>query len=170
MSQFNEDDDAEFFTDDVKFIADMLKDNWKTFERSGVEKPAIIYQPEQWMTNAANAAVFVYQISRYNSVSTTDYSTLQRTSFIAIRTSARHRKVFRVIVDEIYRIIMAHRRIGQSKLNGYTFMEIINDRDMNDLSGWYGNTLDVKLTTYNFPIMSDGYGAEDDEDGPYTEG
>lgn len=166
MSHFNEDDDAEFFTDDVKFIADLLKENWGTFHKWNLERPPIIYEPEQWMTNAANAAVFVYQVSRYNSVSTTDYSTIQRTSFVAVRTSARHRKVFRKMVDEVYQIIYAHRRVGQNKLNGYTFMEIINDRDTNDYLGWYGNTLDIKLTTYNYPVASDGYGiCRDDDEG-----
>jgi len=116
------------------------------------------------MTNAANAAVFVYQVSRYNSVSTTDYSTIQRTSFVAIRTSARHRKVFRKMVDEVYQIIYAHRRVGQNNLNGYTFMEIINDRDTNDYLGWYGNTLDIKLTTYNYPVASEGYGIHRDDE------
>ena len=152
----------EYFNDDVLMIHDMLADNWDTFSEEGVEKPQFEYMPEKWAGDGRHAMVYIYQISRYNSVSSTDYETLQRTSYISIRTTARHRRQFHVIVNNIYRILLAHRRIGQRNLGGYTWLEIINDRSLNDLTGWYTNTLDVKLVTYNYPIKSDGFGMKDE--------
>lgn len=147
--------DYQYFTDDVKLIYDMLDKNWDTFP---MEKPVMAYKPEQWMTHGDRAFIYVYQISRYNSVSSVDYRTMQRTSFLAIRTTARTRDYLYAMVDNIYKILLAHRRVGQKDLGGFTFLEIINDRSLNDLTGWYTNTLDVKLTSYNYPIESSGFG------------
>lgn len=148
----------EYFNDDVLLIYNLLNDHWDTLSGEGVDKPVIAYTPETWATDARNAAIYIYQISRYNSVSTTDYETLQRTSYISIRTTARHRRQFYVVVNNIYRILLAYRRVGQRDLGGFTWLEIINDRSVNDLTGWYTNTLDVKLVSYNYPILSDGFG------------
>ena len=150
--------DFEYFNDDPKFLAEMLDENWNTFP---LEKPVITYKPEQWMSSARSAFVYVYQISRYNSVSSTDYRTLQRTSFLAIRLSCPNREAFFTYMDHVYKIVLAHRRIGQRDLHGYTYLEIINDRVMNDLSGWYTGTMDVKMTCYNYPVSSDGFGVKD---------
>jgi len=155
----------EYFNDDPKFIADLLSNNWDTFP---LEKPVIAYTPEQWMTSAKYAFIYVYQVSRYNSVSSTDYRTIQRTSFVAIRLSCPNRNSFFTYMDHIQKLIFAHRRIGQKRLHGYTYLEIINDRVVNDLSGWYTGTMDVKLTSYNYPVESDGFGLDkccDCEDG-----
>lgn len=143
------------FTDEPKMIADMLRDNWSL---GPDDTPTIAYVPEEYMTSARVAFIYVYQISRYNSVSSTDYRTLQRTSFIAIRLNTRFRHKMFEYMQEIYRIIMNHRRVGQEKLGGFTFMEIINDRIQNDLSGWYTATMDVKLVSYNYPVNSAGFG------------
>lgn len=148
----------QYFTDDVKLIYDLLDENWDTYP---MEKPVIAYMPEQWMSHGDRAFIYVYHISRYNSVSTVDYRTIQRTSFIAIRTTARTREYLYGVVDNIYKIIYAHRRVGQKDLGGFTYLEIINDRSLNDLTGWYTNTLDIKLTSYNYPIESSGFGMKD---------
>lgn len=153
----------EYFNDDVSFIKELLEENWDTFGEWHQEAPVISCDPKQWMTSARHGGfIYVYQISRYNSVSSTDYRTLQRTVFIAIRSTAPHRDMLYRMVDQIYKIVMAHRRVGQDKLLGYTYMEVINDRISNDLTGWYTNTLDLKLTSYNFPIESDGFGSSED--------
>lgn len=148
-------DEPSLFTDEPKLIADMLRDNWSL---GPDDTPTIAYIPEEYMTSARVAFIYVYQVSRYNSVSSTDYRTLQRTSFIAIRLNTRFRHKLFAYMDEIYRIIMNHRRVGQDELKGYTYLEIINDRIQNDLSGWYTATMDVKLTSYNYPIKSAGFG------------
>lgn len=156
----------QYFNDDVKFMAELLDKNWDTFSKYKQEKPVISYDPNQWMTSAKHGGfIYVYQISRYNSMSTTDYRTLQRTVFLALRMTAPHRDQLYRLVDEVYRIVYAFRRTGQAKLFGYTYMEIINDRISNDMTNWYTDTMDIKLTCYNYPIESDGYGIPD----PYEE-
>lgn len=153
----------QYFNDDVKFIAELLQDNWDTFSESSQEKPVISYDPNQWQTSARSGGfIYVYQISRYNSVATMDYRTLQRTVFLALRLTAPHRDMLYRLVDEVYKIIMAFRRTGQAKLFGYTYMEIINDRIDNGMTGWYTDTMDLKLTCYNYPIDSDGFGIPDE--------
>lgn len=147
--------ESPLFTDEPRMIADMLRDNWSL---GPDDIPTIAYVPEEYMTSARIAFIYVYQISRYNSVSSTDYRTLQRTSFLAVRLNTRFRHKLFLYMDEIYRIIMAHRRIGQKGLSGFTYMEVINDRVQNDLSGWYTATMDIKLTSYSYPVKSAGFG------------
>ena len=155
----------QYFNDDVNFIKDLLQENWGTYKEYTQEPPVISCDPKQWMTSArAGGFIYVYQISRYNSVSTTDYRTLQRTVFLAIRSTAPHRDMLYRMVDQIYQILLAFRRAGQAELLGYTYLEIINDRISNDLTGWYTNTLDVKLTSYNYPIDSAGFGVKNSSD------
>lgn len=149
--------ETSLFTDEPRMIANMLRDNWSL---GPDDIPTIAYVPEEYMTNARIAFIYVYQVSRYNSVSSTDYRSLQRTSFLAVRINTRFRHKLFEYMDEIYRIIMAHRRIGQRGLKGFTFMEVINDRVQNDLNGWYIATMDIKLTSYNYPIRSAGFGDE----------
>lgn len=151
--------DYEYFNDDVRFMAELLQDNWDTFSEGNQEAPVITYDPKQWQTSARHGGyIYVYQISRYNSVVTMDYRTIQRTVFLALRLTAPHRDQLYRLVDEVYRIIFAFRRTGQAKLFGYTYMEIINDRISNELTNWYTDTMDIKLTCYNYPISSSGFG------------
>lgn len=147
--------ESPLFTDEPRMIAEMLRDNWSL---GPDDIPTIAFVPEEYMTSANVAFIYVYQISRYNSVSTTDYRTIQRTSFLAIRMNTRFRHKAFEYMQEIYRIIMSHRRIGQPNLGGYTYMEIINDRMQNDVSGWYITTMDVKLTSYAYPLKTAGFG------------
>lgn len=149
----------QYFNDDVTFIKDLLQENWGTYAEYTQEAPVISCDPRQWMTSArAGGFIYVYQISRYNSVSSMDYRTLQRTVFVSIRSTAPFRDMLYRMVDQIYKILLAYRRAGQKDLMGYTYLEVINDRISNDLTNWYTDTLDVKLTSYNYPIESDGFG------------
>lgn len=143
------------FGDDPGMIVELLKDQWSL---GPDDTPTITHIPEEYTTSARVALIYVYQVSRYNSVSSTDYNTIQRTSFLAIRTSTRFRPKFFQYMDEIYRILYANRRLGQKKLGGYTFLEVINDRIAQDVMGWYTNTMDVKLTSYVYPLRSAGFG------------
>lgn len=143
------------FNDDPMMICNMLKNEWSLGEE---DFPTITCIPEEYMSSARVATIYVYQISRYNSVSTVDYATLQRTSFIAIRLNTRFRHKFYQYMQEVYRILAANRRLGAKNLNGYHYFEIINDRIQNDLSGWYTCTLDVKLTAYVYPLRTAGFG------------
>ena len=143
------------FVDDVKLITDMLNENWSF----GVEDhPIISYDQDTVMANGRDAYIFVYQVSRYNSVSSTDYATLQRNSFVGIRISTMGRDQMYKYMNEVYRIIMDFRRAGPKHLNQYTFMEAVNDHIDNGSLGWYSATIDVKLMNYCFHLKSPGLG------------
>lgn len=145
-----------FYTDDVKVTVDMLKSEWSLGPESAV--PAIEYEPEKYMTDARTGMIYVYQISRNSSISTTDYRTLRRTSDIGIRVATRFRDVHFAWCDEVYRILMANRRRGQHFNRGYTYLEVTGDRMSTDPSGWYTTTIDVRYVTYNAPIRTPGFG------------
>ena len=81
----------EFFNDDPMMLVNMLKKEWSLGPQ---DTPTITCIPEEMQSSARIALIYVYQISRYNSVSTMDYSTLQRTSFLAIRLNTENRRMF----------------------------------------------------------------------------
>ena len=147
----------EFFMDDVAMLTHMLKKEWSLGPE---DTPPISYTMEGMMVDARKAYIFLYQVSRYNSVSSTDYLTLQRTSFVDIRVSTRSRNKLYQYTQEIYRILYANRRLGPKFLNGYTWLEITNDRLGNDAQGWYSVLLSVKMMSYCYPINSPGFGGK----------
>mgnify|MGYP006873194407 CR=1 FL=1 len=55
---------------------------------------------------------------------------------------------------------MAYRRAGPAMLNGMQYLEIVNDKTQNDLSGWYTTTFDVRLVSYSRPVQSAGFGTD----------
>ncbi len=148
------------FSDDVGCITKILKDEWSLGPR---DTPVIDFIPEATMALAMPAYIYVYQVSRYNSISSTDYRTLQRNSFIGIRISTRSRDKMYEYMDEVYRIIMANRRAGPQYLNHYTYMEAINDHIDNNSTGWYSATIDIKMISYCFRVRSPGFGKEINE-------
>ena len=147
-------------SDDVACIAKILKDDWSLSPR---DTPVIRFIPETEAAFAMPSEIYVYQVSRYNSISSTDYRTLQRNSFIGIRISTRSRDVLYRHMDEVYRILMANRRAGLQYLNHYTYMEAINDHIDNGSLGWYTATIDVKLISYCFRVKSPGFGRKVNE-------
>ena len=148
------------FSDDVGCITKILKDEWSLGPR---DTPVIDFIPEAMMALAMPAYIYVYQVSRYNSISSTDYRTLQRNSFIGIRISTRSRDKMYEYMDEVYRILMANRRAGPQYLNHYTYMEAINDHIDNNSTGWYSATIDIKMISYCFRVRSPGFGKEINE-------
>lgn len=145
------------YTDDVRMICDMIEDEWAL---GADDRPEITYIPEDSMVDARQGMIFVYMVSRRNTPSTIDYRTLQRSTRIAIKMSTRHRDTMFEWSDELYRILMANRRTGKKRLNGNTYLEVLGDRPMQDLSGWYSTTFDIQLTSYATPIRSAGFGNE----------
>ena len=152
--------EAPLFSDDVACITHILKEDWSL---GPYEVPVIDYIPEATMAYAMPAYIYVYQVSRYNSISSTDYRTLQRNSFIGIRISTRSRDKLYLYMDEVYRILMANRRAGPQYLNHYSYMEAINDHIDNSSTGWYSATIDIKMISYCFRINSPGFGREINE-------
>lgn len=144
-----------FFTDDAALVANLLKKEWSL----GPEyMPNITYIPEEMAVSARLGYVFVYRVSRTNRITTVDYRTLGRDSHISIKLSTRLRKDYLAFGEEIMRILMANRRLGQDRMEGYTYLEVMSDRDTRDLSGWYTVTIELKLVTYNKAIRSAGFG------------
>lgn len=150
--------ETEFFTDDAKLIYDLLNDNWSLNKDM---RPTMAYVPEAYMMNAREGSIYVYPISRQNSITSMDYRTMGRTSMVGIKLSARVRERYFEWSQEVYRIMLANRRKGFNDLNGYYYIEVMDDRQATDLTGWYSTTFDIKLTTYVKPIVSAGFGKED---------
>lgn len=160
-------EESVMFSDDVGCIAKILREDWSL---PPIDTPRIDYVPESFMAYAMPAYIYVYQVSRYNSISSTDYKTLQRNSFIGIRISTRSRDKLYQYMEEVYRILMANRRAGPEYLNHYTYMEAINDHIDNGSNGWYSATIDVKMISYCFRLKSPGFGREVNEEFLKTNG
>lgn len=149
------------FADEPKFIADMLREDWSLGDK---KRPNITFKPESTWVDSRLGAIYVYMLDRYNSISSMDYRTLERRTALAIKLSARDRGVFYEFAEEIYRILMANRRLGKRALHGNTFLEVESERFLNDLSGFYTVTFNIRLTTFNKPIKSAGFGATIDKE------
>ena len=144
-----------FFTDDAKLIADMIKREWSL----GPDyMPNVTYIPEEMAVNARLGYVYVYRITRPNRITTVDYRTLGRDSYVSVKLSTRLRKDMFAFAEELFRIFLANRRLGQDRMEGYTYLEIQSDKELRDLSGWYTVNIDLKLVTYNKAIRSAGFG------------
>ena len=146
-----------FFIDDVKMVTDLLNDNW---DSEIEDKPLITYDKEGVLADSryGKGYIFVYQVSRYNSVGSVDYNTLNRNSFISVRISTRSREVMYTYMDEVYNILYDYRRAGRYKLNGYTHMEITGDNIDQGEIGWYSASIDLKFTSYCYRTRSPGFG------------
>lgn len=147
--------ETSFFTDDATMIAEMLKESWSLPPNY---TPVINQKRDGMMTDAREGYVDVYKVSNYTSTSSTDYRTLQRTSFLDITVTISSRHVLFLYMEEIYRILYGNRRVGPRKLNGYTWLEITNDRVDNESNGWYSGMISLKLMSYCYPIRSPGFG------------
>lgn len=151
--------ETNLYSDDVRMVTEILRRDWSI----GLENPLNIeYEPEQMMVNGRIGNIYVYHVSRENSISTVDYRTLRRQSKVAVRVANRFRENHYAWCDEVYRILMANRRpgIGPCGLHNYTYLEVTSDRHFTDLSGWYVTTFDVKLIGYAVPLHSAGFGDE----------
>lgn len=146
-------DETVFFSDEVKLIYDLISDQWSLYE-----KPKIVFEPESIMVDSRVGSMYIYPLPRRNTPSSVDYRTMQRVASVGIRLSTRFRNTLYEWGQEIYRILLANRRIGAKHLGGYTFMEIVDDVQTNATNGWYVSTFTVRLTGYAVPIKSAGFG------------
>lgn len=149
--------EEDFFPDDVAMVTEMLKREWSL----GLSMlPVISYDQQGLYADARESYVFVYHVSGYNSISSTDYRSMQATTFLGIKVSCPFRKQLYTTIREIYRILLANRRAGPKKLNGYTYFEIISHHLDEGELGWYSGTIDLKMISYCRPVYSPGFGAE----------
>lgn len=150
-------DEIEYFTDDARLIAELLKEQWSL---GPGEEPNISYVPESFMIQARIGAIYVYPMSMPMNISTVDYRTIQKLGYVSIRLSTRDRDRHFAWGQEVMRILLANRRAPVLRRCGYTFMEVTSSRMTPDLSGWYTTTFDIKLTCYNRGIKSHGFGPD----------
>lgn len=147
--------EEDFFPDDVAMITRLLQREWSL---DLTQLPVISFDQQTMYANAREAYIFVYHVSSYNSISSTDYRSAQATTFIGIKISCPFRKQLYTTIREVYRILLANRRAGPRKLNGYTYFEIISHHLDEGELGWYSATIDLKLMSYCRPIYSPGFG------------
>ena len=147
-------EENEFFTDDAKLFAELLKEQWSL---GPGEEPTISYVPESYMMQARIGSIYVYTVSMPLSITTVDYRTLQRLGYVSIRLNMRDRNRFFIWGQEVMRILLANRRSTVLRDWGYTFYEVTSVKQTPDLSGWYTATFDIKLTCYNRGIKSSGF-------------
>lgn len=150
-------DEVEYFTDDARLIADLLREQWSL---GPGEEPVVSFVPESQMMQARIGAIYVYTLSMPLNISTVDFRTMQKLGYVSMRLSNRDRARHFAWGQEVMRILLANRRSPRLGDNGYTFMEVTSVRQTPDLSGWYTATFDVKLTSYHRPIRSDGFGPD----------
>lgn len=136
-------------------VSDMIKGQWSL--EIG-DEPVVAYKRDSYMMNSRVGAIYVYMLSVVPQISTVDYRATQRVAQLSIRITNPHRDRHIRWVNEVYRILMANRRAGPRKLGGYEFLEITSLTPSNDLSGFYTDTIDIRMTGYAFGIESDGFG------------
>lgn len=159
-------EENDLFPEDERIVCDLLKSQWSLGPSGPV--PVFAYLPESFLMNAGRTgSVYVYPVSATEEPSSTDYSTVKRVAYVAVRLSNRGRDQHFAEAREVRRILAANRRLGQSRdgkgnLGWYTYLEVTGIRRATDLSGWYATTFEIRLTTYNLPFRSAGLGPETD--------
>lgn len=149
--------DRSLFSDDARTITEIIQRDWSL----GPDSPlSIAYVPESYVADARVGFIYAYPLTRTNEPSTTDYRLFDRHSRISLRISNRSRDEHFRWCGEVYRILMANRRPGKRGLRGYTYLNVLNDRMSDGLSGWYTTTIDIDLVSHNTPIHSAGFGHE----------
>lgn len=148
-------DEALYFSDDAKLFAEMIQEQWSL---GPGEEPVVAYVPESYFMQARIGSIYVYKVSMPMSISTVDFRTVQRLGYVSLKLSVRDRERFFEWGQEVMRILLANRRSPVLRDWGYTFYEVTSVKDTPDLSGWYSSTFDIKLTRYNNPIRSHGFG------------
>lgn len=140
-------------TDDARLITDLLSEQWSLEDR-----PEIRYEPEAFIVDARNGLIYISSISQTARISSVDYASVSRTGTVSVRLSSRFREDHFRWRDEIWRILLANRRLGRrdGRLGNYTYLEVPRNNSMNDLSGWYVTTFEIRMTGYFVPLESTG--------------
>lgn len=146
-----------FIPDYAKLLADLIWNEWSL----GPENiPTVTYEVESEMVSARLGNIHVYQMTGSSAQASIDYRNVNLTAYVGIKVSTRFRETYYEWVNEVYRILYAYRRAGPRKLKGMMFLDIINLKPQNDLSGWYAGTFDVRLVSHSRPIISAGFGTD----------
>lgn len=146
--------EIDFFTDDAKYIGDMLKHNW-----SLKEKPNIVYDSEQYRVNGRIGYILVRPMNGNFSNVTTDYQAMDENKYVYIKFGVPFRERMFEWGREIIRILLSERRVGQLD-SPYSKIEITGEKFHDEAIKWYSATIDVRLVSYCKPIRTAGFGEE----------
>lgn len=140
-----------FFPDDVKFFANLIKDNWELEGPADIDShPFIYYDSGKTSTrgNTLGGSIYVYNVSfNYPQIMGIGYDAVKQTRSISFDIqNPQYRERNLMWVREVIRILHHFRRAGRERLNGWDYLEIqtVNSRDQNYV-GYYQTTIDVKL-------------------------
>jgi hypothetical protein len=144
--------------DDAELVYNLIKDQWSL---DAWDMPEIRFEPEAMMVNARNGFIYISSMSQSTQIASIDYESISQTGYVSVRLSSRFREDHFRWRNEIWRILMANRRLGRpdGRLGNYTFLEVTRSHRLTDLSGWYVTVFDVRLTGYCIPIDSTGLGS-----------
>lgn len=134
---------GKYFRDVPQMVAGWIKRDWSLGPQ---QTPNVEYIPEKFIMNARVGTIFVYPTYMSEDIASTNYDYVTRTARVSIKVSTRMRETHYSWVDEVYRILYVNRRRGVKCMDGWEFLEILSNRPMQDLSGWYTTTIDVKFT------------------------
>lgn len=158
-NRFNEDIRTEndytefyrFYPDDVKFFADLIREEWDLEGPAEIDShPVIYYDTGQTSTrgNTLGGSIYVYTTSmNFPQVMGIDYDAQKQTRNISFDIqNPQYRQRNLEWSREIIRILHEYRRAGRTRLNGWDYLEVqnITSRDQNYV-GFYQTVIDVKL-------------------------
>lgn len=159
MSNFNDpittdNDYTEFYRflpDDIKFFADLIRDNWELQGPAEIDSHPIIYYDSgktPTRENTLGGSIYVYSSSlSYPQIMGIDYDAVKQTRTISFDIqNPQYRERNLMWAREVLRILRHHRRAGREMLNGWDYLEVqtVNNRDQNYV-GFYHTVIDVKL-------------------------
>lgn len=140
-----------FFPDDVKFFANLIRDNWELEGPAEIDSnPPIYYDSGITSTreNTLGGSIYVYHVSfNYPQIMGIDYDAVKQTRSISFDIqNPQYRERNLMWAREIIRILHKFRRAGRNKLNGWDYLEVqnINNFDKNYVT-YYQTTIDIKL-------------------------
>lgn len=140
-----------FYPDDIKFMADLIRDNWQLEGPADIDsQPMIFYDSSNTATRESTlgGSIYIYNVSmQYPMIMGMDYDAVKQTKSISIDIqNPQYRERNLMWTREIIRILHHFRRAGRNRLNGWDYLEIsnVNNFDKNYVN-FFQTTIDVKL-------------------------
>ena len=140
-----------FFPDDVKFFANLIKENWQLEGPAEIDSHPIIYYDSgitSTRENTLGGSIYVYDTgTTYPQIMGMDYDAVKQTRGISIDIqNPDYRERNLMWTREVERILRHFRRAGRNRLNGWDYLEIqnVNNFDKNYVR-FYQSVVNIKL-------------------------
>lgn len=144
------------FTDDVKMLADLIRDNW-SLEFNSV--PNIYFDQNSMARNNVPSSIYIYSLGVSNSRVGINYEAVKRTHRLSVDVQTPvNRQLHFDMCNEVYRILMSFRRAGKDVLGGWDYMDVTANGFKSGYSAYYQDSMDVTLTSEITIIESPGFG------------